>query len=154
LETPALAFEMDAREVIAHLEKDEFWGQDLGFYDFEQDDCPWSLWVVVGQRDDNFLVVPWTGDETSKLVDNDHPDHFFLPTPVKVNYSWEEWWIDWKEYNCDCSLENEIGTIYALAGYSQWRSSAELNALKDFRMRKLLPDEAKKVTRAIGNFLK
>lgn len=156
LETEALAFEMDAREALANSKADEFWmfTNKVGFYDFSGDGCPWNLWVVVTQRDDMFLVVPWTGDDESKLCDNDHPDHFFLPCPVKVQVVWEEWWLYMKHISYGTPLESPPSEIYALSGFSQWRSADELNALCDTRMRRLMPGEAAKVRERIRSFLK
>jgi hypothetical protein len=139
---------MDARETLAKSQEDEFWFVNQNFYDFENEQCPWDLWVVVGKRDNMYLVVPWTADEESKLTNNDSPEHFFLPYPVSVQYSWDSEWMKLKGIS-----ENHIGTLFALAGYSQWRSEEELNALMDYRMRKLLPGEAEKVRKQIASFL-
>lgn len=157
IESELLAFEMDVRDARAKFDEDEYWWFDqkeIGFYDFENEGCPWSMWVVVAQKDDMFLIVPWTGDDESKLANNDHPDHFFLPTPVKVQYEWDEWWLEMKHISYNTPLELPPGEIYALAGFSQWRSAEELNTLKSDKMRHLLSGEAAKVRRAISNMIR
>ena len=146
---------MDVRESRAKFIENEYWWfeQRVNFYDFEREGCPWSLWVIVAQKDDMFLIVPWTGDDESKLTDNDHPDHFFLPCPVPVQYEWDEWWLEMKHISYGTPLKLPAGTIYALAGFSQWRSADELKCLAEDRMRHLLPEEASKVRTKIRSFL-
>lgn len=152
IESEALAFEMDAREARAKFEANEYWcfEEKVGFYDFEREGCPWSLWVVVARKDDLFFVLPWTGDKSSNLTDNDHPDHFMLPCPVKVKYEWDDWWLEMKHISYGTPMKLPVGEIYALCGYGQWRSAEELNALKDERMRHLLPNEDRLVRLTIS----
>jgi hypothetical protein len=156
IESDLLAFEMDVRDAHAKNCENEYWcfEQGVGFYDFENEGCPWSLWVVIVQKDDMFLIVPWTGDDESKLVNNDHPDHFFLPMPVKVQYEWDEWWLEMKHISYNTPLELPPGEIYALAGFSQWRSAEELNFLRREKMRHLLPGEADKIRRVISRMVR
>lgn len=150
LETEVLAFEMDARQALVNFQTNEYWWTETAtFYDFEKDDCPWSLWAVVAQKEDLFLIVPWTANDKSTLCDNNHPDHFTLPCPVKVKAVWEDWSLAIKGYGID----NTPHEIFALAGYSQWRTAAELNALLEWRMRVLVEGEAKKVAKEINNFV-
>lgn len=146
---------MDVREARAKFNENEYWWfeQKVGFYDFEHQECPWSLWVVVAQKDDMFLIVPWTGDDESKLIDNDHPDHFFLPCPVTVQYEWDKWWLEMKHISYGTPMTLPPGTIYALSGFSQWRSAEELNTLHAERMRHLMPEEASKVRAAIRKMI-
>jgi hypothetical protein len=141
---------MDVQESRAKFIENEYWWfeQNVSFYDFEKEGCPWSFWVVVAEKDGMFLVVPCTGDNESKLVNNDHPDHFFLPCPVPVEYEWEEDWLEKK-----CLEKQPPRTIYAMAGFSHWRSGEELNSLSEERMRRLLPDEAAKVRARIRSLL-
>lgn len=147
---------MDACEARDKFAENEYWcfEEKVGFYDFEREGCPWSLWVVAAQKDDMFLIVPWTGDDQSKLVDNDHPDHFFLPYPVKVKYEWDDWWLEMKHISYGTPEKLPPGEIHALTGFSQWRSADELNALRDERMRHLLPDEASKIRMMIYLFIR
>jgi hypothetical protein len=156
LESETIAFELDVRDARRRTLDDDYWmfNGDVGFYDFDREGCPYSLWVVVAKMDDLFYVVPWMGDDESKLTDNDHPDHVMLPFPVKVQWEWDEWWLEMKEISFGGEWNNTVGEFHALAGYGQWRSTEELNALRDSRMRHLLPGEADKVRRVIAGFIR
>lgn len=138
VESELLAFEIDIHTALNKFDENEYWWfeQDATFYDFENDGCPWSMWIVVAKKDNMFLIVPCTGDNESKLVNNDHPDHCSLPNPVKVQCKWIYY---------DTSIEE----IYALAGHSQWRSEEEMKALNFDAMRNLLSGEAEKIRRAV-----
>ena len=128
----SLAYINISIEDVINNEMSYYEDPDATYYDFGTNE-PWDSWVIVGKKDDLFLVVPFV-----YLKTDIGKNEACLRLPTKVKMKWH-----------DEICKDHISEIFALAGFSHWRTKEELERLTTYQIANLLPNEAKKVRQKI-----